>query len=95
MSSSLPKIELKILHIADRLKQSNRPITLEILFRLAERKIAKSNKEISRSIYNLILKNQLIIGSRLTRRETMLKGKRYQIYQYIVNLLNYKYQELN
>jgi len=85
METDLSDLEKKILEIADLLTLSNKTITLETLFNGSKKNLAKSTEEISKAINFLILKKYIIFGTKVTRNQVLLNGKRYRIHLYILN----------
>ncbi|MHA1359672.1 MAG: hypothetical protein ACTSRC_16265 [Candidatus Helarchaeota archaeon] len=73
---------LEILSICEELVQK-KPLNIEELFRDAQKKLNYTEKEISDTIYDLILKKLIIPDKRIVKTQVLANQKRDAIYHYI------------
>ncbi len=78
-------IEESVLKIANELVK-NRPLDIELLYSKSIDEIKNYSKnEISHAIYQLILKNYIVEGSKITKDTVFQNNTRYRIYKYVYN----------
>ncbi|MFX1450185.1 MAG: winged helix-turn-helix transcriptional regulator, partial [Promethearchaeota archaeon] len=78
----LSPIEEKIIKIANELTK-NKPLNLEELYSIAIKEIKESKNDISQAIYQLILNNFIIEGSKITKDMVLENNTRNAIFEYI------------
>ncbi len=82
MTLKLTRIEKLILEIAKNLIKE-KPLNIEDLFSTSISELIYPKNEISQAIYNLILKNYIIEGTKITKETIFENDRRYRIFQHI------------
>ncbi len=78
----LSPLEESILKIANKLTK-DRPLDLQELYKKSINELKDSKNDISQAIYQLILRNYIIEGSKITKEIVLENNNRNKIYKYI------------